>query len=64
MCIRDSAKLARLQADVDLLFAPRHVPVIPAAAALRQNVAAVVRALRAAAAAPPPADAHARARGG
>lgn len=51
------AKLARLQADVDLLFAPRHVPVIPAAAALRQNVAAVVRALRAAAAAPPPADA-------
>ena len=54
------AKLARLQADVDLLFAPRHVPVIPVAAALRQNVAAVVRALRALAAPPgaPPAAAR------
>ncbi|WFC97216.1 [histone H3]-dimethyl-L-lysine(36) demethylase [Malassezia brasiliensis] len=54
------AKLARLQADVDLLFAPRHVPVVPVAAALRQNVAAVVRALRALAA---PPDAVAAARG-
>ncbi|WFD04666.1 [histone H3]-dimethyl-L-lysine(36) demethylase [Malassezia obtusa] len=41
------AKLARLQADVDLLFAPRAVPVVPVAAKWRQNVERVVQTLRA-----------------
>ncbi|WFD00731.1 [histone H3]-dimethyl-L-lysine(36) demethylase [Malassezia yamatoensis] len=41
------AKLARLQKDVDLLFAPRKVTVIPVAAKYRQNVQRVVQMLNA-----------------
>ncbi|WFD44791.1 [histone H3]-dimethyl-L-lysine(36) demethylase [Malassezia psittaci] len=41
------AKLARLQKDVDLLFAPRKVTVIPIAAIYRQNIQRVVQMLHA-----------------
>ena len=38
-------KLERLQSDVDLIFAPRRVPVVPVAAKLRQNLPRVVQTL-------------------